>query len=714
MMRSTAVVVFAVVALCLGVSSSALASSGHALLGNFGVAGSNDLGGFAGGGPAGVAVRQSTGDVFVSDPGHVDPVDQVTAVPRVEVFDAAGAFLSDFAIDVAAYSSPGAVAIDGSGASDVVYVGAVENATATGAVLRFSPAGVAGVPLDATGSGSMFANPVAVAVDPSDGTVYVSAIDSTTVLPVIDVYSGLGVFERKFDGSNGAPGGAALGGIAGLAVDGSGRLYVSDGAKVYRYSAAGVYQATIDDGSGGSPGAVTADAGSDRVYVVESNAGVNGFSPGGVARVEAFGTNFVTGVAINQSTETVYTADPVDLVGQISSVVVAPTVTTGVASPTGTGARLNGTVNPEGVAGSTYHFDYGLTASYGKSTTATDPGSGSATVAASAVVSQLLPSTTYHFRLVASGNGATIYGADQSLTTHSGPDAVTGAVTGVSTTAAAFGGSYDTHGVGGSYQFVVGSSTIPYLAETDPVTVSDAGTASGGLGNLPAGQTYQARIAVTSDGVTTMGDTVTFATPPQPAALPTPPAAAQAVGPYGCSAPVLNAYNQHPKAGETITITGTDLGVGGNATLGTSPVTASIWSANGLTITLPDDATGSLALTVNCGAVSNTIAIQIYQAPSNTFTTTAKAAKTGSTVTVSVKVPGPGSITITGANVKTATKHVAKAGSTTVKTVLSGKASRSLKRHHKLTVTINVRFTPTGGTSRTVTKSATFTRKPGH
>jgi hypothetical protein len=407
----------------------------------------------------------------------------------------------------------------------------------------------------------------------------------------------------------------------------------------------------------------------------------------------------------------VYTADPVDLVGQVSGVVTGPTVTTGVASATGTGATLNGTVNPEGVAGTTYHFDYGPTASYGKSTTAADPGSGSAAVSASAEVSQLLPSTSYHFRLVASGNGATIYGADQTLTTHPGPDAATGAVTGVATNAATFGGSYDTHGVGGSYQFVIGSSTIPYLAETDPVTVADAGTASGALDNLPAGQTYQARLAVTSDGVTTMGDTITFATPPQPVLLPTPPAAAQTMGPYGCAAPVLNAYDAHPKPGETITITGTDLGVGGNVTLGTSPVTASAWSANGITITVPDDATGSLALTVNCGSVSNTIAIQIYQAPSNTFTATLKAST--STVTVSVKVPGPGSITLSGPNVRTATKHAAKAGTSTVKTTLTAKAIKSLKRHHKLTAMINVRFTPTGGTSRTVTKSATFTRKTG-
>jgi hypothetical protein len=131
-----------------------------------------------------------------------------------------------------------------------------------------------------------------------------------------------------------------------------------------------------------------------------------------------------------------------------------------------------------------------------------------------------------------------------------------------------------------------------------------------------------------------------------------------------------------------------------------------------LTITVPDDATGSLALTVNCGAVSNTIAIQIYQAPSNTFAATAKASKTASTVTVSVKVPGPGTVSVIGSNVKSVSRHAGAAGTTMVKATLTAKAGRSLRRHHKLTVSLAVRFTPTGGTGHTITKTITFIRKP--
>jgi hypothetical protein len=922
MMRVTSVVL-AVLALCLAGSSSALATDGHSFSGFFGTAGGGAPGGFTYPGPGGVAVRQSTGDVYVADPFNLDSVSSAAA-PRVERFDAAGVFQSEFAIDAGTYSAPGAVAVGSSGGGDVVYVGAVMTAGATGAVLRYSTAGIASTPLSSAGSGSTFANPVAVAVDPVDGTVYVSAVDATSSLPVIDKFSSAGVFQAKFDGSNGAPGDAALTAVSGLAVDGAHRLYVSDGHKVYRYSATGAYQLTVEDaGARGLPvQGFAVDTASNEVYVNEPDSQYTGqirvFDAGGVQSQPAFATpTYSTVAALAVAAGTVYGSDIGDAAGVRFVVFTGPTVVTGAGAPIDPASEtLNGTINPEGVSGTTYHFEYGADANYGNSTPDVDPGSGSSAVAASDVANVgLLPNSTYHFRLVGTNPDGTIYGADNTFTTAPGPPVVdgsppsvsaitptgatlngtidprgsitsyhfdygldttygsvstpngsvaagqgnqgasspitglqpgttyhfrivadngtggpqtgadqtfvtapgtaagatditavkatltgvinshggsakyhfeytrpgspspvtdttgdvdaspvdadtpvtavsgplrpgttytvrtvitdtntqitttgaagtfttdpaplaaTGAVTGVTPSAASFAGSYDTKGHAGSYQFIIGSSTSPYLAQTDPVTVSGSGTASGALVNLPAGQTYHVRLAVRSDGATVLGDAVTFITPAQPTvAPPSPVKTTTAIGPYGCAAPVLDAYNAHPKAGDTISITGTDLGVGGNATLGTNPAAASAWSAGGFTITIPDDATGSLPLTVNCGAVSNTITIQIYQAPSNTFTATAKAGKTPSAVTVSAKVPGPGSISVSGSNVKTASKHAGAAGTTTLKATLTNKATKSLKRHHQLTVAISVRFTPTGGTGKTVSKSVTFIRKSG-
>jgi hypothetical protein len=106
--------------------------------------------------------------------------------------------------------------------------------------------------------------------------------------------------------------------------------------------------------------------------------------------------------------------------------------------------------------------------------------------------------------------------------------------------------------------------------------------------------------------------------------------------------------------------------------------------------------------------VSNTIAIAMYKAPSNSFTTTAKTK--GSTATVSVKVPGAGSISVRSGSVKTATKHAKKASTNSGKVTLTSAAVKSLKKHHKLAVTLTVRFTPTGGSTATKTVKVTFKR----
>ena len=100
---------------------------------------------------------------------------------------------------------------------------------------------------------------------------------------------------------------------------------------------------------------------------------------------------------------------------------VAPVVATGSASViTTSGATLGATVNPSGQA-TTYHFDYGQTASYGSSTTSANAGSGSSAQSVSAVLSGLTPSTTYHFRIVATNATGTSNGSDGSFTTAAAP-----------------------------------------------------------------------------------------------------------------------------------------------------------------------------------------------------------------------------------------------------------------------------------------------------
>jgi hypothetical protein len=97
----------------------------------------------------------------------------------------------------------------------------------------------------------------------------------------------------------------------------------------------------------------------------------------------------------------------------------APTVVTepasGVASKA---ATLNATVNPEGSQVTACTFEYGTTTSYeATAPCASLPGSGTSPVAVSAAISGLKASTTYHFRIVATNEGGTSKGTDQSFAT---------------------------------------------------------------------------------------------------------------------------------------------------------------------------------------------------------------------------------------------------------------------------------------------------------
>ncbi len=94
-----------------------------------------------------------------------------------------------------------------------------------------------------------------------------------------------------------------------------------------------------------------------------------------------------------------------------------PTATTGSAIVDGpTSATLQGSGNPNGVA-SSYHFEYGTSTGYGKSTPSTSLGSDSTDHNVVADITGLAPSTLYHFRLVVTTDGGSVPGADATFTT---------------------------------------------------------------------------------------------------------------------------------------------------------------------------------------------------------------------------------------------------------------------------------------------------------
>jgi hypothetical protein len=133
---------------------------------------------------------------------------------------------------------------------------------------------------------------------------------------------------------------------------------------------------------------------------------LSGLNPNATYLVRVYASNALTD---NTSASTSFT-----------TAVVAPTVQTGPAADvTDSGAQLTGTIDTIG-AQTTFHFDYGLTTSYGSTAPV-----GAEAVAGnsrtprtfSRTIGALLPGTTYHYRLVARNSAGEAVGADRTFTT---------------------------------------------------------------------------------------------------------------------------------------------------------------------------------------------------------------------------------------------------------------------------------------------------------
>jgi uncharacterized protein YkwD len=96
-----------------------------------------------------------------------------------------------------------------------------------------------------------------------------------------------------------------------------------------------------------------------------------------------------------------------------------PMASTGAAN----GATVNGSVTPNGIPTS-FHFDYGTTPLYGKSTPASDAGSAAGPTPVSATLGGLTPGSIVHYRVVAQNADGQTAGLDRVLIA---PGALTGA-----------------------------------------------------------------------------------------------------------------------------------------------------------------------------------------------------------------------------------------------------------------------------------------------
>jgi hypothetical protein len=99
------------------------------------------------------------------------------------------------------------------------------------------------------------------------------------------------------------------------------------------------------------------------------------------------------------------------------SLSAVPTVVTGAATSLApTQAVLNGTVNPRGLQTS-FRFLYGPTEAYGTETPSAGAGSAQAEGPVRAPLTNLVPGTTYHYRLIAENEGGESRGDDRQFKT---------------------------------------------------------------------------------------------------------------------------------------------------------------------------------------------------------------------------------------------------------------------------------------------------------
>ncbi len=193
--------------------------------------------------------------------------------------------------------------------------------------------------------------------------------------------------------------------------------------------------------------------------------------------------------------------------------------TTDATGVTQTAATIHGTVNPNGSEVSDCHVDYGTTTGYGQRAACdVAPGSGTAEVAVAATITNLTPSTRYHFRVVA-GNGAGAgEGSDSFLDTQDPP-----APTATTTAPSALGGGHATasgtvnpNGLDTSCSFDYGTSaSYGYSAPCDEVV--GAGTSPvqvhATLNGLTPGLQVHYRLVAYNKTGTTNGADQTFTMP---------------------------------------------------------------------------------------------------------------------------------------------------------------------------------------------------------
>jgi phosphodiesterase/alkaline phosphatase D-like protein len=452
--------------------------------------------------PAGVAVDDSSGDVYVVDQGN----------NRVEKFDAEGNYLAQFTgaeTPAGSFSEPYSVAVDNTSgpAKGDVYVtdvghNVIDVFGSTGKYLS-----------QIVGAPSSFAGKLSgVAVDAS-GNVW--AYENTGN---VDEFSDTGSFTSQFNTGRGT--------TPGFAVDASSNVYLLFGCGCVGKYSKGAQLA--EWGEGGV--ALAVNETTNNVFVDKSSSieefGAFGEPYGTPA--QTFGSGGISsskGVAVNGANGAVYASESEANAVAIFKGVLLPDVTTGAASNvTRTSAKLEGIVNPDGQEVTSCRFEYGTSTAYGQTAACVPaPGSGSSPVAVSAELSGLTPNKIYHYRLVAGNSNGPNPGFDHTFTTLAAVPRLQTESANVEehvagTIVATLSGSLEPAGADTHYYFEYGEteaygSVSPALPGTDAGEAFRLEHAHTELAGLKPEATYHFRLVASNSFGTERGADLTLTTP---------------------------------------------------------------------------------------------------------------------------------------------------------------------------------------------------------
>ncbi len=467
-------------------ANSAMAGTVHPPVGSFGPTGTG-AGTF--GEVQGIAVDDSSGDVFVYD-AVTQSVYKFTAAGEPAEFSA---LKTNVIAKVGGLATETEIAVDSSSgpAKGDLYIANAQT------VEIYGPDGSNLGEL--SGAGHPEGEPCGVAVDGS-GNVYVGMWSehvnkyTPSANPVAN-----GDYVSTLYTSDG---------MCFVAADGSGNLFTNgwNGGPVKKYlpselNTSGIQGVGTFINFGGAN--LAANRVNGDVYVDERSR-VTQYNAAGESLGATAGISNSYAAGVDGNTGELYVGDASGRVKVFGSPEVVPDVALEEPSELQpTSATLKGSVNPSGVQIASCRYEYGTKVVYEHvAACEQDPGSGTSPVAVTAKVTGLPESTQLRYRLRITTEQGTYTTPESAFTTYGPPTLSLSEPSGITRTAATLNGAIDPHGYDTTYRFEYGTDTSYGTAV--PVPDGDIGSGPGSasvsaaLTGLEQGVTYHYRLVATN------------------------------------------------------------------------------------------------------------------------------------------------------------------------------------------------------------------------